>query len=54
MRGQVKKYLEYFKGCCHQYGDESVFKCLKTGVGLKLPLNGKDRREMIDELFGKL
>jgi hypothetical protein len=54
MRGQVKKYLEYFKGCCNKYGDEAVLKCLKTGVGLKLPLNGKDRREMINELFGSL
>lgn len=29
MRGRVTKYLEYFKGCCKQYGDEAVLNVSK-------------------------
>ena len=50
MRGQVKKYLPLFQRYVAEGRTEQVISCLKTGKGLKVPLNGKDRREMLTEL----
>jgi hypothetical protein len=51
VRGQVEKYLPVFRDYVKRYGEKTVKDVLRDGKGhglkLRLPLNGKDRRQMI-------
>lgn len=53
MRGQVEKYLPAFKNYVAKVGEEPVFRALKTGKGITVCLNRKDRMQMLDALFGE-
>jgi len=54
MRGNTKKYLPVFRQYVTQFGWDEVEKTLRMGKGdktkLKLPINRKDRNEILIEL----
>ena len=54
LRGNVRKHLPLFQQYIKQHGPEVVRGVLKSGhfgkARLKLPLNRKDRSQLIEEL----
>lgn len=55
LRGNTVKYLPVFRQYVRQFGMETVRKVLRTGhcgdkIRLKLPLNMKDRNQILEQL----